>query len=43
MTTALLGQTSMEQLEEDMKAMSAGPLSEELLWEIDRVHMRPRA
>lgn len=43
MSTALLGQTSMEQLEEDLKAMSAGPLSEELLWEIDRVHMRRRA
>ena len=43
MTSALVGQTSMNQLEVDLKAFQAADgLSEELLWEIDRVHMRNR-
>ncbi|CAJ1421721.1 unnamed protein product [Effrenium voratum] len=43
MTTALVGHTSLAQLEEDLKAMSAQePLSQELMWEIDRVHLRNR-
>lgn len=44
MTTALVGHTSMKQLEEDLKAMNftQEPLSDDLMWEIDRVHMRNR-
>lgn len=44
MTTALVGHTSMAQLEEDLKAMNftQEPLSDDLMWEIDRVHMRNR-
>ncbi|CAK9089123.1 unnamed protein product [Durusdinium trenchii] len=43
MTTALVGHTSMEQLEEDMRAMAKpDALPEKLMWEIDRVHMRNR-
>jgi len=42
LSTALVGHTSMAQLEEDLKAYQADPLSEQLMWEIDRVHMRNR-
>ena len=42
-TTTLLGHTSMAQLEEDLKYFQARePLPRELLWEIDRVHMKNR-
>lgn len=42
-TTTLLGHTSMAQLEEDLKFFqSTEPLPANLLWEIDRVHMRNR-
>lgn len=42
-TTTLLGQTSMKQLEEDLTIFRKHePLPDELLWEIDRVHMRNR-
>ena len=42
-TTSLLGHTSLAQLEEDLAYFqSKKPLSAELLWEIDRVHMRNR-
>ena len=43
-TTSLLGHTSMEQLEETLGFFddSVGPLPENLMWEIDRVHMRNR-
>ena len=43
-TTSLLGHTSMEQLEETLGYFddSVGPLPEDLMWEIDRVHMRNR-
>ena len=43
MTTTLLGHTSMAQLEEDLKFFRMkDPLPAELLWEVDRVHMRNR-
>ncbi len=39
----LVGRASMAQLEEDLKYYSnAKPLPRELMWEIDRVHMRNR-
>jgi len=42
-TTSLVGHTSMAQLEEDLKYFrETKPLPEQLLWEIDRVHMRNR-
>merc|ERR1719478_1273256 len=42
-TSVLLGQTSMAQLEEDLKYFAnAKPLPPELMWEIDRIHMRNR-
>jgi aryl-alcohol dehydrogenase-like predicted oxidoreductase len=42
-TTTLLGHTSMEQLNEDLRYFAnAKPLPRELMWEIDRVHMRNR-
>ena len=42
-TTTLLGHTSMAQLEEDLQIYRADkPLSRDLMWEIDRVHMRNR-
>lgn len=42
-STALVGQSSMAQLEEDLAAFrEEKPLPEELMWEIDRVHMRNR-
>jgi len=42
-TTSLLGHTSMAQLEEDLKIFQKkDPLPAELLWQIDRVHMRNR-
>jgi hypothetical protein len=49
LTTALVGHTSMEQLESSLKIFKQTPkkgertlLSPELLWEIDVVHMRNR-
>jgi len=44
-TTSLLGVTSMSQLEEDLsyyRKGAADALPRELLWDIDRVHMRNR-
>eukprot|EP00930_Biecheleria_cincta_P005541 TRINITY_DN106472_c0_g1_i1.p1 TRINITY_DN106472_c0_g1~~TRINITY_DN106472_c0_g1_i1.p1 ORF type:complete len:559 (+),score=76.87 TRINITY_DN106472_c0_g1_i1:24-1679(+) len=42
-TTALLGQSSLAQLEEDLNAFRVEKaLPERLLWEVDRVHMRNR-
>ena len=42
-TTSLLGHTSMAQLNEDLKYFQKRePLPRELVWEIDRVHMRNR-
>jgi aryl-alcohol dehydrogenase-like predicted oxidoreductase len=42
-TSVLLGQTSMAQLDEDLKYFAnAKPLPPELMWEIDRIHMRNR-
>jgi len=42
-TTTLLGTTSMKQLEENIKFyQNKKALPDELLWEIDRVHMRNR-
>jgi aryl-alcohol dehydrogenase-like predicted oxidoreductase len=42
-TTQLIGTTSMAQLEEDLKYFQAkDTLPRDLLWEIDRVHMRNR-
>ena len=42
-TTTLLGTSSMAQLDEDLKYFrEATPLPRELMWEIDRVHMRNR-
>ena len=46
-TTSLVGHTSMEQLRETLRFFDtndemAQPLPEQLLWEIDRVHMRNR-
>lgn len=44
MTTALVGHTSMEQLKQtiDFFAADSKPLDPQLMWEIDRVHMRNR-
>ena len=42
-TTTLLGTSNVAQLEEDLKYYKAAkPLGEELMWEIDRVHMKNR-
>jgi aryl-alcohol dehydrogenase-like predicted oxidoreductase len=42
-TTTLLGHTNLKQLEESLKYFSIKePLSEEIMWEIDIVHMRNR-
>lgn len=42
-TTTLLGQTSMKQLDEQLKVFREDkPLPDQLLWDIDRVHMRNR-
>jgi aryl-alcohol dehydrogenase-like predicted oxidoreductase len=42
-TTSLLGHTSLEQLDETLKCFQKNEaLPQELLWEIDRVHMRNR-
>jgi aryl-alcohol dehydrogenase-like predicted oxidoreductase len=42
-TTSLIGTTSMSQLDEDLSYFSKKePLPKELLWEIDRVHMKNR-
>ena len=42
-TSTLLGHTSMAQLEEDLQFFQEKkPLPPELLWEVDRVHMRNR-
>ena len=44
-TSSLLGVSSLTQLEEDLsyyKKDDVAPLPRELLWEIDRVHMRNR-
>ena len=42
-TTSLLGVTSMAQLDEDLAHFrKKEPLPRELMWEIDRVHMRNR-
>jgi len=42
-TTTLLGHTSLAQLEEDLGHFrQAKPLPSQLLWEVDRVHMRNR-
>ena len=44
LTTALIGHTSMEQLEQTINYFNAElpPLDDELMWAIDRVHMRNR-
>lgn len=42
-TTSLVGHSSMKQLEESVKYFTMKePLSDEILWEIDMVHMRNR-
>jgi len=42
-STSLIGCSTMDQLDEDLKYVSMSkPLPEELMWEIDRVHMRNR-
>jgi aryl-alcohol dehydrogenase-like predicted oxidoreductase len=41
-TSSLVGVTSVAQFEENLRALEKGPLSGELQWEIDRVHMRNR-
>jgi len=42
-TTTLLGHTSIDQLRETVEIFSIkDPLSEDLMWEIDRIHMRNR-
>lgn len=42
-TTTLLGHTSLPQLQETLKYFGNGqPLSDEIMWEIDRIHMRNR-
>lgn len=42
-TTTLVGHTSMEQLDASLRYSTAKePLSEEIMWEIDRVHMQNR-
>ncbi|KAK3254582.1 hypothetical protein CYMTET_36205, partial [Cymbomonas tetramitiformis] len=43
LSSVLLAQTSMAQLEEDLKYFSETEgLPPELMWEVDRVHMRNR-
>lgn len=43
LTTTLLGHTSMDQLKETLDIFAkTKPLSEEIMWEIDRIHMRNR-
>lgn len=43
LTTTLLGHTNMDQLKETIDIFTTKePLSEELMWEIDRIHMRNR-
>mmetsp|Transcript_15171 Transcript_15171/g.20030 ORF Transcript_15171/g.20030 Transcript_15171/m.20030 type:complete len:495 (-) Transcript_15171:162-1646(-) len=43
LTSTLLGFTSMAQLEEDLKYFqNSKRLSSELMWEVDRIHMRNR-
>jgi aryl-alcohol dehydrogenase-like predicted oxidoreductase len=41
-TSSLFGLTSVAQFDENLRTMQKGPLPRELLWEIDRVHMRNR-
>lgn len=42
-TTTLVGHTDMKQLEESLKYFTMKePLSDEIMWEVDRVHMRNR-
>jgi len=43
-TTTLVGHTNMKQLQESLSYFDASlsPLSQEVMWEIDRVHMRNR-
>ena len=42
-TTTLLGHTNIDQLRETMEIFTMkDPLSEDLMWEIDRIHMRNR-
>jgi aryl-alcohol dehydrogenase-like predicted oxidoreductase len=41
-TTSLIGHTSMEQFSETLKYFRADPLPPDLIWEIDRVHMKNR-
>ena len=41
-TTSLLGHTAISQLDEDLAYFKKGPLPQDLLWEVDRVHMRNR-
>ena len=42
-TTTLVGQTSMKQLQEDIAAFTAPTaLPDDLMWQVDRVHMRNR-
>lgn len=41
-TSCLVGHTSVEQLEECLKAFRDGPLPRRLQWEIDRVHLQNR-
>ena len=42
-TTSLLGHTSLAQLEQDLAYFAKKePLPDQLLWEVDRVHMRNR-
>lgn len=43
LSTTLLGHTAMSQLKETIDIFQKKePLSEELMWEIDRIHMRNR-
>jgi aryl-alcohol dehydrogenase-like predicted oxidoreductase len=42
-SSVLLGQSSMKQLDEDLAIFKVDdPLSDEIMWEVDRVHMRNR-
>jgi aryl-alcohol dehydrogenase-like predicted oxidoreductase len=42
-TTTLVGHSSLLQLQETLKYFSEkGPLSEDVMWEVDRVHMKNR-
>ena len=42
-TTTLVGHTSQEQLEESLKIFTKkDPLKDDIMWQIDRVHMRNR-